>query len=56
MVVDFVVVVLILLSSKLRTLNLSSHCGAVETNLTSIHKDVVTIPGLLSGLKDLVFL
>ena len=24
----------------------SSHCGAVQTNLTSIHEDVGSIPGL----------
>ena len=27
-----------------------SHCGTVETNLTSIHEDVSSIPGLLSEL------
>ena len=30
----------------------SSHCGAVEMNLTSIHEDVVLIPGLAQWVKD----
>ena len=29
----------------------SSHCGAVETNLTSIHEDAVRSVALLSGLR-----
>ena len=30
----------------------SSHCGAVERNLTSIHEDVGSIPGLALWVKD----
>ena len=32
----------------------SSHCGSVEMNLTSISKDVGSIPGLTQGVKGLV--
>ena len=34
----------------------SSHCSAVETNLTSIHEDVGLIPGLAQWVKDLALL
>ena len=34
----------------------SSHCGSMETNLTSIHEDAGLIPGLTQGVKDLVVL
>ena len=30
----------------------TSYCGAVETNLTSIHEDVGLIPGLTQWVGD----
>ena len=33
----------------------SSHCGTAETNPTSTHEDVHSIPGLVQWARDLVF-
>ena len=38
---------------KIKYLMGSSHCGSVETNLTSIHKVAGLIPGLAQRVKDL---
>ena len=39
---------------KYNNLNLrSSHCGEAETNPTSNHKVVGSIPGLVQWIKDL---
>ena len=31
----------------------SSHCGSVETNLTSTHEGTDSVPSLTQGVKDL---
>ena len=36
-----------------KSINKSSHCAAVEMNLTSIHEDVDLIPGLSQWVSDL---
>ena len=37
---------------KLNLPERSSHCGAVETNLTRIHEDSGSIPGLAQWVND----
>ena len=34
----------------------SFHCGSSVTNLTGIHENVSSIPGLVQGVKDLALL
>ena len=42
----------IILAKKLRNKR-EFHCSTAETNLTSIHEDVDSIPGLTQGVSDL---
>ena len=42
--------------SKVKKENRSSHRGSAEINLTSIHEDVGSIPGLALWVKDPVVL
>ena len=41
---------ILFISKRIKTW--SSHCGAGETNPTSIHEDVGSIPGLTQWVKD----
>ena len=41
-----------ILGFSLKTNLRSSRCGSVVTNLTSIHEDVGSIPGLGQWVKD----